>query len=373
MHSTDSIVLFVSEDLKDADLLSIPMFEDRNRRSVMKLLSCSPDWPLAKQHLNLEVVNGSGDSSFMSGVNRHSWHQSKNLTTLNKDSKLKEKCELQEMALSPGGPPFLRYVCGSSQELGYLPSNWNSVDRDSGCWRPLQLRKDAFKKYPGSNPNTQSCDDCGLDGAMSIHIFCAHELKSLVDADTARFCIVDVDNVMLAKTMAYFSFQDFDWDEKFVVYLQDARVLSFVILNVEEQPGLDEPRFAVSVQVGPLFARERHQRLCVRLKPIGELYVELVYVLPQMVFARMPSVHAMAVFGTDLEAVVKSKGVPLLVLRCVQEIELRGLDQTGIYHLSGCRRQVDAVRANLEKNLEMTDLSERAVKDISVITGEFFS
>lgn len=270
-----------------------------------------------------------------------------------------------------------RSSCGSGQEFcRFPPRNWNPECCDTKDRRPLQIRKEAFRKFHHPNPKTQSCDDCGIDGLLSVHVFCAHELASpLLDGRAVRFCVVDVDGATRVKTSDFSGSRDFDWDEEFDVYLQNAKVISFAVLRADDEqvrPN-EPPRFAVSAEVKRLFAKEKHQRLSFNLKPFGELYVELVYTLPQKVFTRIPSVHAKAVFGTDLGSVVRSSGVPSLVFRCVQEVELRGLDRAGIYCLSGSRRSIHVVRENLERNVDMADLSDGAVKDINVITGRLVS
>lgn len=260
---------------------------------------------------------------------------------------------------------------GSGQEFCHFPGNWNPVCCDAENRRPLQIRKEAFRKFQHSHPKTQLGEDCGIDGLLSVHVFCAHELASpLLDSRAVRFCILDIDGATRVKTSAFCSNQNFDWDEEFDVYLQNAKVISFTVLRADGQVRQNDPHFAISAEVKRMFAKEKHQRLCFNLKPFGELYVELVYTLPQKVFTRIPSVHAKAVFGADLGSVVKSSGVPVLVFRCVQEVELRGLDQAGIYCVSGSRRSIHMVRENLERNVNMADLSEGAVKDINVITGK---
>lgn len=57
-------------------------------------------------------------------------------------------------------------------------------------------------------------------------------------------------------------------------------------------------------------------------------------------------------FGTDLSvrSQFEAKDIPAIVIRCVQEVELRGMDVEGIYRKSGGSGQVNVVKAGFEKD-----------------------
>lgn len=92
-------------------------------------------------------------------------------------------------------------------------------------------------------------------------------------------------------------------------------------------------------------------------------------------------------FGADLDAVVAresgmaavtgaggapSASVPVLVRRCVEEVERRGLDIIGLYRLCGSATKKRILREAFERNPRTVDLSPDNVPDINVITGELF-
>lgn len=265
----------------------------------------------------------------------------------------------------------------------YCRSNQDLVDRrrrslsneptDFDCQeqrKPLQIRKEAFRVYQSPLRRTQCCDDPQrMDGVLLVHIFCGHGLVSSRAGKRDMYCITETDMTSRAQTTVCTGTVNFDWDEEFAIVLQDVQVVSFVLVSWFER--VCQPCFHVSVELKNLIQKERHQRLCLKLEPTGELYVEFIYTSPQNAFPRIPSVHVNAVFGADLGTLVKVNGIPLLVLRCVEEVERRGLEQTGIYRHSGSRRRVRMVRQDLERNTEMADLSERFVGDINVVTCEF--
>ena len=80
-------------------------------------------------------------------------------------------------------------------------------------------------------------------------------------------------------------------------------------------------------------------------------------------------------FGANLETVLDRETagfpVPLIVKRCTDEVEKRGLDIIGIYRLCGSETKKQMLREAFEESPELVDLSSENVPDINVITGEF--
>ncbi|KAH8281250.1 hypothetical protein KR018_002100 [Drosophila ironensis] len=78
------------------------------------------------------------------------------------------------------------------------------------------------------------------------------------------------------------------------------------------------------------------------------------------------------VFGTDLTTMVQLEPhhqIPFVVRRCVEEVELRGLMQEGIYRVSGFADEIEALKLALDKDGEKTDMSETAYGNVNVIAG----
>ena len=82
-------------------------------------------------------------------------------------------------------------------------------------------------------------------------------------------------------------------------------------------------------------------------------------------------------FGANLETVLDRETagfpVPLIVKRCTDEVEKRGLDIIGIYRLCGSETKKQMLREAFEESPELVDLSSENVPDINVITGESFT
>ncbi|XP_014474489.1 PREDICTED: rho GTPase-activating protein 100F-like, partial [Dinoponera quadriceps] len=61
--------------------------------------------------------------------------------------------------------------------------------------------------------------------------------------------------------------------------------------------------------------------------------------------------------------------VPIIVWRCVEEVERRGLDIIGLYRLCGSATKKRILREAFERNARSVNLSPDNVPDINVITG----
>lgn len=57
-----------------------------------------------------------------------------------------------------------------------------------------------------------------------------------------------------------------------------------------------------------------------------------------------------------------------MITKCVLEVEKRGLQQEGIYRISGFTDEIETLKLALDKDGEKTDMSEAAYS-INVITG----
>lgn len=65
-------------------------------------------------------------------------------------------------------------------------------------------------------------------------------------------------------------------------------------------------------------------------------------------------------FGVELSAITKSpsQSIPFIVVKCVEEIEARGIYQEGIYRVSGFADEVEELKNSFEKLGRQTNISE---------------
>ena len=261
--------------------------------------------------------------------------------------------------------------------LGDLPSK-NLIKA------PLHIRKEAFKPYQSILPHQTSKTDAGndslpplpLEGSLACHVFCGHGLVSNRAVLQDLYCVVELDSLGCARTTVHTGAMNFDWDDKFEMDLYSARFLSFSVYSYDPAQGTRHRLvYGGSVHLSFFLQKQtqHHHRLALQLQPRGVLYIELFYYSVEEVFKRAPSLHLNSLFGTELVTVVERekscKGIPLLVIRCVEEIEKRGMGQVGLYRLCGSARRKAQLRDDLEKDPFHIDLSPSVVGDINVVTG----
>lgn len=129
----------------------------------------------------------------------------------------------------------------------------------------------------------------------------------------------------------------------------------------------------------------------------GTLYLRIRHTDSHQLYRRrgLPSLGGLSraavppLFGVDLDTIVSREAktggvpggvatslavtsglqVPIIVRRCVEEIERRGLDIIGLYRLCGSATKKRILREAFERNSRSVDLTPDNVPDINVITG----
>nr|KAJ3422325.1 hypothetical protein HK105_000232 [Polyrhizophydium stewartii] len=83
------------------------------------------------------------------------------------------------------------------------------------------------------------------------------------------------------------------------------------------------------------------------------------------------------IFGVPLETVVKSypdTGVPLVLARCLEAVEARGLDREGLYRISGKVTETNELRVLLETDANAVNLMDEQhdINAIASLVKQFF-
>ncbi|CZR62427.1 related to RGA1-RHO-type GTPase-activating protein for Cdc42p [Phialocephala subalpina] len=80
--------------------------------------------------------------------------------------------------------------------------------------------------------------------------------------------------------------------------------------------------------------------------------------------------HASTLFGSDLveRCEYEKQKIPIVVMKCIQEVELRGMDMEGIYRKTGGSGQVKAIQEGFDREGEEYDISDPDI-DITAVTS----
>ncbi|NXJ80670.1 SYDE2 protein, partial [Trogon melanurus] len=250
--------------------------------------------------------------------------------------------------------------CGKGKES--LPSNSGKTEIDI----------DAFRHYNFSDQ--PKCSQY-ISGLMSIHFYGAEDLKPPKIDSKDVFCAIQVDSVNKARTALLTCRTTFlDMDHTFNIEIENAQHLKLVVFSWEPTPRKNRVCCHGTVALPTLFRVTKTHQLAVKLEPRGLIYVKLSLMeqwensLDGLDADREP-----VMFGVDARKVVEKENtglmVPLLMQKCILEIEKRGCQVVGLYRLCGSAAVKKELREAFERDSKSVILCESQYPDINVITG----
>ncbi|NWS75190.1 SYDE2 protein, partial [Crotophaga sulcirostris] len=250
--------------------------------------------------------------------------------------------------------------CGKGKES--LPSNSGKTEIDI----------DAFRHYNFSDQ--PKCSQY-ISGLMSIHFYGAEDLKPPRIDSKDVFCAIQVDSVNKARTALLTCRTTFlDMDHTFNIEIENAQHLKLVVFSWEPTPRKNRVCCHGTVALPTLFRVTKTHQLAVKLEPRGLIYVKLSLMeqwensLDGLSADREP-----VMFGVEARKVVEKENtglmVPLLMQKCILEIEKRGCQVVGLYRLCGSAAVKKELREAFERDSKAVTLCESQYPDINVITG----
>ncbi|XP_050597429.1 rho GTPase-activating protein 100F isoform X5 [Bombus affinis] len=252
----------------------------------------------------------------------------------------------------------------------------------------------------------------GVSGLLWVHLLAGRGLRSTTSSSAATtpstpsgqpnlascglrdlYCVLECDRVHKARTVMRTGDLMFDWDETFELDLVGNRQLDLLVYSWDPQYR-HKLCYKGSVHLATLLKESPVHQLAVKVEPRGTIYLRLRYTDAQQTFRRrgLPVIslatRVAPLFGVDLDTVVSRESktggvpggvstalamgvpnVPIIVWRCVEEVERRGLDIIGLYRLCGSATKKRILREAFERNARSVNLSPDNVPDINVITG----
>lgn len=221
-----------------------------------------------------------------------------------------------------------------------------------------------------SIPLTVNKDDdesTGLCGFLNVIVHSATGLKQSLNL----YCTLEVDSfgyfVNKAKTRVYRDTTEPNWNEEFEIELEGSQTLRLLCYSKIKQcrddgENIDRVMAKGQIQLDPQSLQGKDwQRTVISMNGI-EVKLSMRFTSREFSLKRMPSRKQSGVFGVKIGAVTKREHskVPLIVRQCVEEIERRGMEEVGIYRVSGVATDIQALKAAFDANN----------KDVSVIMSE---
>ena len=251
-------------------------------------------------------------------------------------------------------------------------------------------------------------NQAGYSGLLVIHLLGVRglQVEPSVSQSPAQaternlYCVVECDRVYKARTVAVQSQEsntmNFDWDEIFDIDMFDTKEVTFLFYtwNPSSRHKLCSKGTIHLPWISTLRTQHVHAfEMRLYETPGAMLYIKLEFHDLRTTFKRtrkdtkqQRSSSRMGViqlqndhplFGIELEVVLSREnsgfGVPIILKRCTEEIEQRGLHLVGIYRLCGSAIRKKNLREHFERNAWLADVSAESVPDINVITSKLIS
>ncbi|XP_063747621.1 rho GTPase-activating protein SYDE2 isoform X1 [Eleginops maclovinus] len=252
---------------------------------------------------------------------------------------------------------------GKETEVGGGSSKLNGTELDI----------DAFRHY--SFTEQPKCSQY-ISGLMSLHFYGAEDLKPPRIDSRDVYCAIQVDSVNKARTALLTCRTTFlDMDHTFNIELENAQHLKLVVFSWEPMPRRNRVCCHGTVVLPALFRVTRSHQLAVKLEPRGLIYVKLNLMdqWKNSLDGGPDGDREPQVFGVEAWRVVERENtglmVPLLISKCINEIEKRGCQVVGLYRLCGSAAVKKELREAFERDSYAVELCENTYPDVNVITG----
>ncbi|XP_030584018.1 rho GTPase-activating protein SYDE2 isoform X2 [Archocentrus centrarchus] len=236
-----------------------------------------------------------------------------------------------------------------------------------------ELDIDAFRHY--SFTEQPKCSQY-ISGLMSLHFYGAEDLKPPRIDSRDVYCAIQVDSVNKARTALLTCRTTFlDMDHTFNIELENAQHLKLVVFSWEPTPRRNRVCCHGTVVLPALFRVTRSHQLAVKLEPRGLIYVKLSLMeqWQNSLDSGPDGDREPQVFGVEVWRVVERENtglmIPLLISKCINEIEKRGCQVVGLYRLCGSAAVKKELREAFERDSHAVELCENTYPDINVITG----
>ncbi|XP_049593849.1 breakpoint cluster region protein isoform X2 [Syngnathus scovelli] len=211
----------------------------------------------------------------------------------------------------------------------------------------------------------------GLCGFLNVIVHSASGLKQSLNL----YCTLEVDSFGFfsnkAKTRVYRYTTEPKWNEEFEIELEGSQTLRLLCYekcynkskqNKEDGESMDRIMGKGQIPLDPQALQGKDwQRTVIPMNGI-EVKLSMKFTSREFSLKKMPSRKPMGVFGVKISTVTKRERskVPYIVRQCLEEIERRGMEEVGIYRVSGVATDIQALKTAFDTNH----------KDVSVMMSE---
>ncbi|XP_029016955.2 LOW QUALITY PROTEIN: PH_BCR_vertebrate and RhoGAP_Bcr domain-containing protein [Betta splendens] len=227
--------------------------------------------------------------------------------------------------------------------------------------------------------NKEEDESSGLYGFLNVIVHSASGLKQNLNL----YCSLEVDSfgyfVNKAKTRVYRDSTEPNWNEEFEIELEGSQTLRLLCYekycnkikqNKEDGEITDKIVAKGQIKLDPQTLQNKDwQRTVIAMNGV-EVKLSMKFTSREFSLKRMPSRKQSGVFGVKINIVTKRERskIPLIVRQCVEEIERRGMEEVGIYRVSGVATDIQALKAAFDSHNKDVSVVMREM-DVNAIAG----
>uniref|UniRef100_A0A8C7WHY9 Active breakpoint cluster region-related protein n=1 Tax=Oncorhynchus mykiss TaxID=8022 RepID=A0A8C7WHY9_ONCMY len=245
------------------------------------------------------------------------------------------------------------------------------------------LTSSCFKLRTVHNiPVTSYKDDEETPGLYGFLHVIVHSAKGFKESANL-YCTLEVDSygyfVSKAKTRVFRDTTEPQWNEEFEIELEGSQCLRILCyekcydktkLNKDDNEIVDIIMGKGQVQLDPQTVQSKNWHMDVIEMNGIKVEFSMKFTSRDLSLKRTPSKKQSGVFGVKISVVTKRERskVPYIVRQCIEEVEKRGIDEVGIYRISGVATDIQALKAAFDTNSKdiLVMLSDM---DINAIAG----
>ncbi|XP_059511325.1 active breakpoint cluster region-related protein [Stegostoma tigrinum] len=227
--------------------------------------------------------------------------------------------------------------------------------------------------------NKEDDEPSGLNGFLNVIV---HSAKGF-DTPASLYCTLEVDSfgyfVSKAKTRVFRDTTEPHWNEEFEIELEGSQTLRILCyeklydkikLNKDDNEIVDKIMGKGQIQLDTRTAQSRNwQNAVIEMNGI-DVELSMKFTSRDLSLKRTPSKKQSGVFGVKINVVTKRERskVPYIVRQCIEEVEKRGIEEVGIYRVSGVATDIQTLKSAFDLNTKdvLVMLSDM---DINAIAG----
>uniref|UniRef100_A0A671S7U9 Active breakpoint cluster region-related protein-like n=1 Tax=Sinocyclocheilus anshuiensis TaxID=1608454 RepID=A0A671S7U9_9TELE len=307
--------------------------------------------------------------------------QSRNVDRLRKKMNEQESCLLLHSPTIPfrihnkHGKSYL-FLLSSDYERSEWRESIQKLQKKARSWTLHKLITHTLTECFLSLPDEESP---GLYGFLHVIVHKATGFKESANL----YCTLEVDSfgyfVSKAITRVFRDTTEPQWNEEFEIELEGSQCLRILCyekcydkskLNKDDNEIVDKIMGKGQVQLDPQTVQSKNWHMDVIEMNGIKVEFSMKFTSRDLSLKRTPSKKQSGVFGVKISVVTKRERskVPYIVRQCIEEVEKRGIDEVGIYRISGVATDIQALKAAFDANTKdiLMMLSDM---DINAIAG----